>query len=128
MLKSAAAGESIEIPVGSGGSFVSMDDMSQALGLCLNNPKAFGLTFNVATVYVRWEEFAEMVAEVTGNRCEIKRVPREEWKGSAFLADPWELDITNAKEILGYHPTEAAKARKDLKEVIAKRWASMQEN
>jgi UDP-glucose 4-epimerase len=127
MLKMAAAGEPLEVPIGSGGSFVSMEDMSQALGRCLFNPNAFGQTFNFATVYVTWEEFAEMVREVTGNRCEIKRVPREEWTGSAFLADPWELDDTLARDAIGYTATEATRAKKDLKMVIAKRWEAMQE-
>jgi len=128
MLRTAAAGEPLEVPVGSGGSFVSMDDMSQALGLCLFNPRAYGQTFNIATAYVTWEEFAKMIREVTGNRCEIRRIPREEWTGSAFLADPWELDATKAKEALDYRPTDAATAKADLQAVIAKRWAAMQED
>jgi UDP-glucose 4-epimerase len=127
MLKSAAAGETLEVCVGSGGSFVSMDDLSNALGLCLFNPDAYGQTFNIATAYVTWEEFAELIREVTGNRCEIKRIPRENWKGSAFLADPWELDDTSARDKLGYSPTDRTKALEDLKAVIAKRWALMQE-
>jgi UDP-glucose 4-epimerase len=128
MLKTAAAGEPLEVPVGSGGSFVSMEDMSQALGLCLFNPKAYGQTFNFATVYVTWEEFAQMVREVTGNKCEVRRVPREEWTGSAFLADPWELSDAHARDLLGYSPTAAEKAKADLKAVIAKRWEAMQED
>jgi UDP-glucose 4-epimerase len=127
MLRSAAAGETLEVCVGAGGSFVSMDDMSNALGLSLFNAKAYGQTFNIATVYVTWEEFAELIREVTGNRCEIKRIPREDWQGSAFMADPWELDDTSAREKLGYSPTDRAKALEDLKAVIAKRWALMQE-
>ncbi len=126
MLKTAAAGGTLEVPVGSGGSFVSMDDMSQALGLCLLNPDSYGQTFNIATVYVKWEEVAEMVQEVTGNRCEIKRVPREEWKGSAFLADPWQLDDTLARDLVGYTPTSESRAKAELKAVIAKRWEGMQ--
>ena len=127
MLKTAAAGEPLEVPVGSGGSFVSMEDMSQALGLCIFNPDAYGKTFNFATAYVTWEEFAEIVREVTGNRCEIKRVPRDQWTGSAFLADPWALDDSLARKVLGYTPTEASRAKADLKAVIAKRWEAMQE-
>lgn len=127
MLKTAAAGQPLEVPVGSGGSFVSMEDMSQALGLCLFNPDAHGETFNFATAYVTWEEFAEMVREVTGEKCEIRRVPREEWTGSAFLADPWELSDEHARKVLGYSPTPAERAKSDLKAVIAKRWEAMQE-
>ena len=126
MLTTAASGNPLEVPVGSGGSFVSMDDMSRALGLCLFNPDSFGQTFNIATVYVKWEEVAEMVREVTGNLCEIKRVPREEWKGSAFLADPWKLDDGLARKMVGYNPTEESRAKADLKAVIAQRWESMQ--
>ena len=128
MLKTAAAGQPLEVPVGSGGSFVSMEDMSRALGLCLFNANAFGETFNFATAYVTWEAFAEMVREVTGNKCEIRRIPREEWTGSPFLADPWELSDARARDLLGYSPTKAEKAKADLKAVIAKRWEAMQED
>jgi len=128
MLKTAAAGEPLEVPVGSGGSFVSMEDMSQALGLCVFNPDACGGALDVATAYITWEAFAEIVREVTGNKCEIRRIPCEEWTGSAFLADPWELDITLAKKVLGYSPTSIEKAKKDLKAVISKRWKGMQED
>ncbi len=128
MLKSAAAGEPLQVPVGSGGSFVSMEDMSQALGLCLFNPEAYGRTFNIATAYVTWEEFAGIVREVTGNLCEIRRVPRDQWSGSAFLADQWELDDRQARKLLGYRPTDAVKAKTDLQTVIANRWATMRED
>ncbi|MBN2721175.1 MAG: NAD(P)-dependent oxidoreductase [Proteobacteria bacterium] len=126
MLRTAASGNVLEVPVGSGGSFVSMDDMSEALGLCLLNPKSYGETFNIATVYVTWEEVAEMVREVTGRKCEIRRVPREEWKGSAFLADPWQLDDSHARKVLGYSPTAASRAKSDLQAIIARRWEQMQ--
>ncbi|MBI5166135.1 MAG: hypothetical protein HY998_00150 [candidate division NC10 bacterium] len=103
-----------------------MADFAQALDLSYFNPKAYGETFNLSTVYVTWEEIARMVVEVTGSSSEIKVIPREEWKGSAFLADPWALDDHRAREILGYRPgQEEPEAKTSLKAAIAHCWKAM---
>ena len=127
MLRTAAAGDPLEVPADSGGSFLHMEDLAQGLDLCLRNPKAFGRTFNFSTVYVTWEEVAEMVRDATGSRSEIRCVPREEWTGGAFLADPWELSDAAARELLGYHPMDASDAKASLKGAIAACWEVMTE-
>lgn len=126
MVRVAAAGNPLEVPGGCGGSFLHMEDLARGLDRCLGNPGAFGRTFNFSTVYVTWEEVAEMVRAVTGSRSEIRSVPRGKWTGSAFLADPWELDDRLARETLGYSPMEASAARAGLKRAIAECWRAMQ--
>lgn len=125
MLKTASAGDPLEVPGDSGGSFVHMADLTQGLDRCLENPKAYGRTFNFATVYVTWEEVAEMVRDVTGSRSEIRCIPRGEWTGSAFLADPWELSDIAARELLGYRPMEAAEAKSSLRRAVSRCWEAM---
>ncbi len=125
MLKIAAGGEPLEVPADSGGSFVHMADLYQGMELCLFNPGAFGQTFNFSTVYVTWEEVARMVREVTGSLCEVRCIPKDQWEGSAFLADPWELDDTRARELLGYSPMGASEAKDALKTAISNRWEAM---
>ncbi|MBE0569453.1 MAG: NAD(P)-dependent oxidoreductase [Deltaproteobacteria bacterium] len=125
MLKTASAGEPLKVPADSGGSFLQMTDLAQGLDRCLFRPEAYGRTFNFSTVYVTWEEVAEMVREVVGSRSEITCIPRNEWTGSAFLADPWELSDSLAREILGYHPTEAPAAKASLKAAISNCWKAM---
>ena len=125
MLKTASAGIPLEVPGDSGGSFLHMADLAQGVNLCLDNPKAYGQTYNFSTVYVTWEEVAEMVRDVTGSRSEIRCVPRERWTGSAFLADPWELSDRKARETLGYSPMEANGAKASLKRAIAHCWGAM---
>jgi UDP-glucose 4-epimerase len=125
MLRTAAAGDPLEVPADSGGSFLHMADLTQGLTLCLLNPKAYGRTFNFATVYVTWEEVAEMVRDATGSRSEIRCIPREEWTGSAFLADPWELSDSTARDLLGYGPMEASRAKESLKRAIEHCWEAM---
>jgi UDP-glucose 4-epimerase len=125
MLKTAAAGTPLEIPGDSGGSFLHMEDLAQGVDRCLFNPEAYGRTFNFATVYVTWKEVAEMVRDVTGSRSVIRCVPREEWKGAAFLSDPWELSDSSARESLGYRPMEAFAAKESLKKAIAGCWKAM---
>ncbi len=125
MLTTASAGEPLSVPADSGGSFLHMADLTQGMERCLQNPKAYGQTFNFATVYVTWEEVAEMVRDATGSRSEIRCIPREEWTGSAFLADPWELSDAAARELLGYGPMEASRAKESLKRAIENCWEAM---
>jgi UDP-glucose 4-epimerase len=125
MLKTASAGSPLEVPGDSGGSFVHMADLAQGVGRCLVNPNAYGRTYNFSTVYVTWEEVAEMVREAAGSRSAIRSVPRERWTGSAFLADPWRLDDRLAREELGYAPMEDSEARASLKKAISRCWEAM---
>jgi UDP-glucose 4-epimerase len=128
MLRTASAGEPLQVPADSGGSFLHMADLAQGLNNCLFNPVAYGRTFNFSTVYVTWEEVAEMVRDVTRSSSPIRSIPREEWKGSAFLADPWELSDSLARELLGYRPSEAPAAKASLKVAIGNCWEAMRRN
>jgi len=128
MLKTAASGSPLEVPADCGGSFLHMADLAQGMDRCLFRPEAFGRTFNFATVYVTWEEVARMICEITGSRAGVRSIPRAEWKGAAFLADPWELSDASARKILGYRPTEAAAAKSSLKAAISVCWREMQKN
>ncbi len=128
MLKTASAGNPLEVPGDSGGSFLHMADLAQGVDRCLFNPEAYGRTFNFATVYVTWEEVAGMVRDVTGSCSEIRCIPREEWTGAAFLSDPWELSDSLARELLGYRPMEASAARESLKKAISGCWRAMSGN
>jgi nucleoside-diphosphate-sugar epimerase len=125
MLKIASAGEPLAVPAESGGSFLHMGDLTQGMDRCLLNPKAYGQTFNFSTVYVTWEEVARMVRDATGSRSEIRCIPREEWTGSAFLADPWELSDAAAREQLGYVPMEVSRAKASLEKAIGNCWEAM---
>jgi len=125
MLQTAADGEPLEFPGDSGGSFLYLEDLYQGVEKCLFAPAAYGRTFNMGTVYVTWDEVAGFVREVTGSTSQIRSTPSSEWTGSAFLADPWELDDTLARQLVGYSPTEPKEAKTLLKKAIARRWESM---
>ncbi len=125
MLRIASSGEPLTVPADSGGSFLHMADLARGMERCLFRPEAFGQTFNFATVYVTWEEVAGMVRDVTGSRSEIRCIPREEWTGSAFLSDPWELSDAAAKNLLGYRPMELGEAKVSLKKAIGHCWEAM---
>ena len=125
MLKTASAGNPLEVPGESGGSFLHMEDLAQGVDRCLFNPEAYGRTFNFSTVYVTWEEVAEMVRDVTGSRSGIRCIPRAEWTGAAFLSDPWELSDASARELLGYRPMDAPAAKASLKDAISNCWEAM---
>ena len=125
MLQTAVDGEPLEFPGDSGGSFLYLADLYQGVEKCLFSPAAFGQTFNLGTVYVTWEEVAGIVKDVTGSISEIRTIPVSEWRGSAFLADPWELDDNLARQLVDYSPTDAKEAKMLLKSAITRRWTSM---
>jgi len=125
MLKTAAAGELLEVPAGAGGSFLHMEDLSQGIEKCLFNPTAYGQTFNFATSYVLWKDVAEMVRDVTGSSSAISVIPSKEWKGAAFLNDPWELSDAKARNLLVFRPKETSEASELLKKAIAACWSQM---
>ena len=128
MLQTAADGEPLEFPGDSGGSFLYLKDLYQGVEKCLFAPAAYGQTFNMATVYVTWDEVAGFVREVTGSTSQIRSTPSSEWRGSAFLADPWELDDTLARQLVGYSPTDPKEAKVLLKRAITARWESMKDS
>jgi len=105
-----------------------MADLAQGMERCLFNPKAYGRTWNFSTVYVTWEEVAEMVRDVTGSRSGIRCIPREEWTGAVFLSDRWELSDSAARELLGYRPMETLAAKASLKVAITSCWEAMRRN
>ncbi|MCL1926363.1 MAG: NAD(P)-dependent oxidoreductase [Syntrophorhabdaceae bacterium] len=125
MLKTAASGEALEVPAGAGGSFLHMEDLSQGIEKCLFNPVAYGQTFNFATAYVLWKDVAEMVRDVTGSSSTVRVIPGKEWKGAAFLNDPWELSDAKARNLVVFRPKETSEAMKSLKKAIAACWAQM---
>ena len=126
MLRTAAAGEPLTVPGDCGGSFLSMEDFILAVELILGNPRSFGQVFNLASLYVTWEEVARTVLEVTRSSARVEVIPRAEWTGAAFLADRWELDDRRIRETLGFKPSrDPAGVREALRRAIARTWRQM---
>jgi UDP-glucose 4-epimerase len=120
MIALAATGKSLTVPAGAGGSFLDHDDLAHALLLSLSSQESVGEVFNLATVYLEWEEIARMVIEVAGSSSFLEVVPAREWKGAPFLADPWELSTGKAEQLFGYRSLfSPSMARQRLKEAVA---------
>jgi UDP-glucose 4-epimerase len=103
-----------------------MQDFNQAVELLLGNPASFGQIYNLASLYVTWEEVARMAVDVTGSSAGVEVVPPAEWKGAAFLADRWELDDRKIREKLGFKPArDPAGVREALRRAIARTWKQM---
>lgn len=123
MLATAAAGKALPVPADCGGSFLSMEDLIQAVELALGSPASFGQIFNLASAYVTWEEVARMAVTITGSRAGVEVIPAAEWKGAAFLADRWELDDRRIRERLGFKPTrDPGGVREALARAIERTW------
>ena len=126
MLAQAAAGTRLRVPAECGGSFLTLEDLRDALGVSLLDPRSFGRTFNLASAYVGWEEVARMAVEVTGSGGGVESVPAAGFDGPAFLADAWRLDDTRFREAFHWAPRRGpAQVRELLKRAMSRTWERM---
>ena len=126
LIKLAQAGEPLMVPKEAGGCFLHLDDLANALLMALQKPKTFGEIFNLSTLFLRWEEVARIIIEVTDSSSPLEVIPAKEWKGAPFLADVWELSTGKAERVFDYRPTlSPSEARQRLKEAIARCYHSI---
>jgi UDP-glucose 4-epimerase len=119
LIKLAQAGEPLKVPKEAGGSFLHLDDLTNALSTALQKPKTFGEIFNLSTLFLSWEEVARIIIEVTDSSSPLEVIPAKEWKGAPFLADVWELTTGKAERVFGYRSTlSPSEAQQRLKEAI----------
>ena len=121
LIRLAQAGQPLMVPEGAGGSFLHIDDLTNAMLLALQKKEAFGEVFNLSTLFLTWEEVARIIIEVTHSPSPLEVIPAKDWKGPAFLADPWELSTAKAERFFAYRSVLShLTARQSLKEAIAK--------
>jgi nucleoside-diphosphate-sugar epimerase len=120
LIKLAQAGQPLRVPQGAGGSFLHLDDLTNAMLLAIQKQKVFGEIFNLSTLFLTWEEVARIIIEVTHSSSPLEVIPAKEWKGPAFLADAWELSTGKAERFFAYRSVLShLTARQSLKEAIA---------
>jgi UDP-glucose 4-epimerase len=121
LIKLAQAGEPMMVPAGAGGSFLYLDDLTNAILLALQEPKTLGKIFNLSTLFLGWEEVARIIIEVTHSSSTLEVIPAGKWKGAPFLADAWELTTGKAERVFGYRSTlSPSEAQQRLKEAIVR--------
>lgn len=101
MVKDVIQKGEIVIPKGCGGSFLQLDDYIAGIeGIIAKKP--MGQTYNFDTVYLTWEEIAEIIVSQANPQAKILPIPKEEWTGSSFLTDDWKFCTAKAQKELGY--------------------------
>ncbi len=126
LIKLAQAGGSLLVPKDAGGSFLHVDDLTNALFIALQKPETFGEIFNLSTLFLSWEEVARIIIEVTDSSSPLEVIPAKEWEGAPFLADAWELSTGKAERVFAYRPTlSPSEARQKLKEAITQCYRMM---
>lgn len=101
MVKDVIQEGEIIVPKDCGGSFLQLDDFIAGVeGIIAKKP--VGQTYNLGTVYLTWEEIAEIIVAKANPQAKIITVPKEEWKGSSFLTDDWKFSTAKAEQELGY--------------------------
>jgi UDP-glucose 4-epimerase len=121
LIKLAQAGDPLMVPESAGGSFLHVDDLTNAILLALQRPKTFGEIFNLSTLFLSWEEVARIIIEVTNSFSPLEVIPAKDWKGPPFLADIWKLSIGKAERLFTYQSTLSdLRAHQRLKEATAR--------
>ena len=119
LIKVAKAGDPMMVPEGAGGSFLHLNDLTNAILIALQRPNAFGEIFNLSTLFLSWEEVARIIIEVTNSSSPLEVIPACEWKGPTFLADTWELTSSKAERLFAYRSTlSQLEAKQKLKGAI----------
>jgi len=101
MVKDALDKGVIEVPAACGGSFLQLDDFVTGV-LAIFKLKPKGEMFNLGTLYLTWEELAQLIVVQANPAAKVLAIPQEEWSGSAFLADDWHFSTEKAERMLGY--------------------------
>jgi len=121
LIKLAQAGDPLMVPESAGGSFLHVDDLTNAILLALQRPKTFGEIFNLSTLFLSWEEVARIIIEVTNSFSPLEVIPAKDWKGPPFLADIWKLSTGKAERLFTYQSTLSdLRAHQRLKEAITR--------
>ncbi len=102
MIALAQTGQPLTVPGAAGGSFLDHDDLTHGLLLAQQQERSVGEIFNLATVYLEWRDIARMIIQAADSSSSVELVPRGEWRGAQFLADPWELSAAKAERLFGY--------------------------
>lgn len=101
MIRDAIEKGSIDVPAKCGGSFLQLDDfVSCVLALFSSNIK--GELFNTASIYLTWENVAQLIIGLANPKAKVNAIAADEWKGSAFLTDDWPLSIEKAEKMLSF--------------------------
>jgi UDP-glucose 4-epimerase len=120
MIALAQAGKGLAVPARAGGSFLDHDDLTHALLLAQEEQGSIGQVFNLATLYLEWTDVARMIIDAAHSSSPLDVIPREEWQGAQFLADPWELSTAKAERLFRYRSLLSPSAgRERLAKAIA---------
>ncbi len=126
LIKLAQAGESMMVPKGAGGSFLHLDDLTNAILLAIQKPKTFGEIFNLSTLFLSWEEVTRIIIDVTNSSSPLEVIPAGEWKGPTFLADIWEVSTDKAERLFSFQSVLShLTAKQRLKEAIVRCYRDM---
>ena len=101
MIRDAIEKGSIDVPAKCGGSFLQLDDfVSFVQALFTSDVK--GELFNTASIYLTWEEVAQLIIDLANPAAKVNAIPADEWTGSVFLTDDWPLSIEKAEKMLHF--------------------------
>jgi UDP-glucose 4-epimerase len=118
LVRTALRGETLCLPGEAGGSFLHLDDFALGVEAALFKEAAYGETFNLASFYITWEEVGRMIVDLAGSGY-VDIVSPDDWTGSSFLVDVWNLSFEKASRMLGYAPALGEDlAKETLKKAI----------
>jgi len=99
--------EALQMVRDAGGAFVTMADLGSAMMSAVAKPDARGQVYNVGSLFMTWEDIVRMIVQLTHSSSPIHFVDSDEWQGSAFLNEIWDLSWYKAECELGFRPQDS---------------------
>lgn len=114
LIRTALAGEQLQVVAGCGGSFVTMADLASFILAAAVNPVTAGGVYNIGSLYLKWSEIVAMIIEEIGSSSAVIELPSYAWNGPAFLNEKWNLSWAKARQHTGYNPAGDADSNRKV--------------
>ena len=114
LIRKALKREPLEMVRGAGGAFLTMEDLGRVVRAAIAKAPPPGRIYNVGSLFLTWEEIAQMILGLTRSTSPVRLVPPGEWKGPAFLNEIWDLAWDRAGRELDYAPGASPDAMRNL--------------
>ncbi|RKD25988.1 epimerase [Ammoniphilus oxalaticus] len=101
MVKDAIQKGKIDVPKDCGGSFLQLDDFISGLERIFEK-KPKGEMFNLATIYLTWEQLADIIVSKANPDAKVVAIDPKDWTEGQFLTDDWNFSTEKAERMLGY--------------------------
>lgn len=113
MIATAKDNQPLRVVAGTGGTFVTMTDLTAFIAAVAERPDIAGGVYNIGSLFLTWSEIAAMIIETVGSRSCLVESSGQAWTGPAFLGERWRLSWQRATEKSGFQPAADSESMRE---------------